>query len=164
MKKIVFYGRRNTGVLALTFLKGKGYNVVVTDSSDTDVIYTAQSLGVKIVSMNLELTIGAFDLFLCVHGTKILPPEYLKEGKMVNIHPCLSYGLKGHNPIKRYIEQKRTQASVDSHFMTEEVDEGPIIHQQYFDTPVCNSYADFYNEAYTNYLICIDKTLKKLGI
>ena len=153
--KIVFYGRRNVGMLVLTYLVAKGHEVKVI--ADDIVAETAEMLGCPIV--NFE-TMGEFDLFICCHGSKIIDKKYLND-KFINIHPCL-YKYKGHSPIKRYIENKDESGSVEAQWMVEEVDAGEVIHQEFFETPKLTTFAEFYNIALPYYLKCIDKTLEAL--
>lgn len=153
--KIVFYGRRNMGMNVLAYLVAKGYEVKVI--SDDTVAELAKMLGCPVV--NFE-TMGDFDLFICCHGNKIIDKKYL-NGKFINIHPCL-YKYKGHNPTKRYIENKDESGSVESQWMVEEIDAGEVIHQEFFTTPVVTTFAEFYNIAAPYYYRCIDKTLEKL--
>lgn len=156
MKTIILYTRRNVGMYALSYLVANNYNVeVITD--DENVLWLAKRLYCDVVdfdSMSKE-----FSLFLCVHGNKIIDKKYLDKGRFVNIHPCLSK-YRGHNPIKRYIENKDTEASVESHWMTEEVDGGEVICRLKFKTTVCNSYADFYNQCVDKYFKIIHRTLE----
>ena len=56
-------------------------------------------------------------------------------------------------------ENKDRLASVESHWMVEEVDAGDVIHSEYFETPEITSYAEFYNIALPYYFSCIHKTL-----
>lgn len=163
MRTILLYGKRNTGVIALLYLKAKGYDVKVADDSDILVQSIANDLKCKIVYTDLELQTKTFDLFLCVHGTRIFEGDELVEGKMVNIHPCL-YKYKGHNPIKRYILNEDETGSVESHYMVAEVDAGEVIHREDFATGKVKNYESFYNIAYPFYIKTIDKTLEKLGI
>lgn len=154
---IVLYTRRNVGLLALSHLVAKEHCVkVITD--DENVVAMGVSFGVQFVELD---TMGDFDLFICCHGNKIIDKKYLVEKKFINIHPCL-YKYKGHNPIKRYIENKDILGSVESQYMIEEVDAGEVIHQEFFETPICQTYADFYNVALPYYAKCLDKTLKCL--
>jgi methionyl-tRNA formyltransferase len=154
--KIVLYTRRNVGMYCLSHLVALGHDVsVITD--DLRVMWLAERYGCSVVSLD---TMGEFDLFLCIHGNKIIPERYLRDGYMVNIHPCL-YKYKGHNPIKRYILGKDTEATVESQWMIEEVDAGDVIHREDFITPICNNYADFYNVAMTYYYKCLDETLNR---
>lgn len=154
--KIVFYGRRNMGMNVLTYLVAKGHEVKVI--SDDVVAELAVMLGCPVV--NFE-TMGEFDLFICCHGNKIIDKKYLND-KFINIHPCL-YKYKGHNPVKRFIENKDESGSVESQWMVEEVDAGEVIHQEFFETPKITTYAEFYNIATPYYYRCIDKTLEKLS-
>ncbi len=146
-------------MIALSYLKAKGHNVKVM-SDDSMVRWLAKKLDCEIVGLN---NLGEFDLFLCVHGHKIIPKEYLAKGIWVNIHPMLGL-YDGHNPIKRYIENGDTEGWVSSHHMVEKVDSGERIYTINFHTGKCNNYADFYNTAFKTYFVCIDNTLEILGI
>lgn len=144
----------------MSYLKARGFDVkLMTD--DIYVKRVGEILGVRMTSFNKSW--GDFDLFLCVHGNKIIPKEYLIEGKFVNIHPCLEK-YKGHNPIERYVKNGDTLATVTSHFMTEVVDEGEIIYSNPFYTGKVSSHAEFYNAAVPYYYECIHHTLLKLKI
>lgn len=151
MKTVILYARRNTGFMALVYLLSKPVKLKII-SDDIKILRFAAVHKVE------ETKIGDmdYDLFLCVHGDKIIPKRLLKDRQAINIHPCL-FKYKGRNPIIRYIANGDTKASVESHYMTENVDEGEVVYQEFFDTPVCNSYADFYNEAlpvYFNVIYC----------
>lgn len=160
MTTIVLYTRRNVGLYALSFLKAKGFDVkVVTD--DHWVKRLAGYLGVEEVTME---TMGGFDLLLSVHWHKIIPKEYLDNGVCVNVHPCLSLGYKGHNPVKKYIENKGVAGTIDSHYMTEKVDEGEVICSIPFQTGIVESYAAFYNLVAPIYFVIFECTLEKLNI
>ena len=154
--KIVFYGRRNVGMLVLTYLVAKGHSVKVI--SDDVVAETAKIFNCPVV--NFE-NMGEFDLFICCHGSKIIDKKYLIKGKFINLHPCL-YKYKGHSPIKRYIENKDESGSVECQWMIEEVDAGEVIHQEFFETPKVTTFAEFYNIALPYYLKAIDKALEKI--
>jgi len=155
---IVLYTRRNVGLYCLSHLVALGHDVkVITD--DSNVKWLAGKYKCELVDLD---TMGEFDYFICIHGNKIIDKKYLVLGKFINIHPCL-FKYKGHNPIKRYVENMDTDATVESQYMIEEVDMGYVIYKEAFDTPVCNSYADFYNEALRYYISCLDKTLDILS-
>lgn len=157
MKTIVLYTRRNVGLYALSYLMAKGFKVkVITD--DYFVHKLAGYLGCELVDLD---SMGEFDLFLCVHGDKAIPEQYLQDGKFINIHPCLSK-YKGHNPIKRFIQNKDIYASVDAHYMTSVIDEGEIICSVPFATGEIKNYAEYYNVATPFYYICFEKVIQKL--
>jgi len=158
-EKIIFYGRTQAGLVVLLYLVAQKKNVMVIP--EDDIIKKAAAI-FKLKTTTLEnLNNETFDLFVCCHGRKIIPETSLKKGKFINIHPCLSR-YKGHNPIARYMENKDTSASVESHYMVKEVDQGEVIASVFFSTPVIKSYAEFYNLAIPRYLECIDKALCKI--
>ena len=163
MNKIILYGRRNTGMIALLYLKARGYNVVVADDSDWLVRAVASNLGVLVTNTDMELFTKTFDLFICVHGTRIFTPDELVVGKMVNIHPCL-WKYKGKDPISRYIQNKDELGSVESHFIVKKVDAGDVICRTEFLTGVVKTHEEFYNTALPFYTTVIGDTLHKLGI
>lgn len=157
--KIVLYTRRNVGLYALSYLVAKGFKVKVI----TDDIWVRQ-LGIffKVEEVGLD-SMGEFDVFVSVHGKKIVPMKYL-EGKIAfNCHPCLGQ-YKGRDPIKRYLQNKDILATVDSHFMTSEPDMGEVIVSVPFATGEISTYAEFYNEAVPFYFTLFERTLNKLNI
>lgn len=160
MTKILFYGKRNTGVIALLFLASKQrLNIVVADECDHDVLEIARRIGLRIASMDLELFTKTFDYLFCVHGTRIFDKDELIDKRFINFHPT---HYNGHNPVKKFISNKDTTGSVRSMYMTEEIDAGELIAEEKFETGICHDYADFYNVAYIHYLRCLDKTLEKI--
>jgi methionyl-tRNA formyltransferase len=151
---VILYANRNTGMVALLWLIARGYNIKVITEDDLirDLSY----------QFNLEVvdfeTMGEFDVFVCCHGQKIIPKKYLVDGKFFNIHPCL-FKYKGHNPIKRYIDNEDMIGSVEIQFMEEEVDSGMVIDRYEFNTPICTTYAEFYNIALPYYIKCLEAIL-----
>lgn len=157
MKTVVLFGRRNTGLLALSVLVAKGYVVKVV-SDDENILWLAKELNCEVVNID---AMGNFDIVLSVHWDKIIPTEYFQNKPACNIHPLL-FKYKGKNPVQKYIENKDTLASVESHYMENIVDEGEVIHQEFFYTPECKSYADFYNIALPFYFKSLSTTLDKI--
>lgn len=154
MSKIVLYARRNVGMAALAYLKGLGHKLIII-SDDKDVLWMAKTFNVGEIKLH-HLPYHPHDLFICVHGNRIIPPNNL-HGNMVNIHPTK---YNGHNPVKRYIENFDTDGCVRAMRMIEEVDAGELIHQENFETRVCKTYADFYNIALPHYFKAINKALE----
>ena len=137
-----------------------GFNVkVLTD--DENVKWLAQSLDCELV--NGFESMGNFDIFLSVHGNRIVPMKYLKDKIAINIHPVLDL-YKGQNPIKQFILFGNKYGSVSSHFMIEQVDEGKVIHTIHFYTGKITDYAEFYNIAAFYYFKVISETFKMLSI
>jgi methionyl-tRNA formyltransferase len=160
--KIILLTRRNVGLIALSWLVAKGYDVYVI-SDDEDVLNLAESFGVEAITM---AGVGDGDVLLSVHWHKIISKEYLKNRLAINVHPLLSLGdrYKGHNPVRKYIESNETIATIDSHFMTEDVDDGEIIESVCFVTGKVSSYAEFYNLALSKYCYLLYRTFQKLNI
>lgn len=157
MKTIIFYGRTQVGAVVLSYLVAKGFTVkVIPEDGLTRDLCKYYNLEI----VNLD-TMGDFDLFICCHGEKIIPEKYLTPGKFINMHSCL-WKYKGQNPIKRYMANKDTDASIESHFLIKEVDTGQVIVRVLFNTPVIKSYGEYFNLAIPYYLRCIDETLKAL--
>jgi len=157
MTTIILYTRRNVGLIALSYLKAKGYIVKVV-SDDEYVLWLAKEWDCEIVTME---TMGEYDILLSVHWHKIIPEKYLK-GICVNVHPLLHLGdrYKGHNPVRKFIESNETVGGISAHYMTEIPDEGEIIATETFVTGNINDYASFYNIAFPFYFKLLDRTLK----
>lgn len=157
MKTIIFYGRTQVGSVILSYLVAKGFKVKVIPEDDL-IRNLCKYYNLEIVSLD---TMGKFDLFVCCHGSKVINERYLIPNKFINMHSCL-WKYKGVNPIKRYIENKDTKASIESHFLVKEVDAGQVITRILFETPIVSTYGEYFNLAIPYYYQCIEETLKKL--
>ena len=157
-KTAIFYGKSQVGLVVLLDLLANGFDVKVMPNDDI-IRNAAKYLHLPIVNLD---TMGKHDLFLSCHGERIIPMRYL-PGLAVNMHDCL-YKYKGQTPIQRYIDNGDTQASIESHHMTAKVDQGPVIHQVFFETPKVKTFGEYYNLALPRYLDCVEGTLKELGL
>ncbi|ABL02047.1 phosphoribosylglycinamide formyltransferase [Candidatus Ruthia magnifica str. Cm (Calyptogena magnifica)] len=77
---------------------------------------------------------------------RILSAKFTNQysDKMLNIHPSLLPKFQGLNTHKRVLEAKESQHGVSIHFVTEQLDGGPIIAQvsvDVFDTDTTESLA-----------------------
>ncbi len=70
---------------------------------------------------------------------RILSAKFTHQysGKMLNIHPSLLPKFPGLNTHQRVIESKERQHGVSIHFVTEQLDRGPIIAQASVD--ICDT-------------------------
>ncbi|OEE68257.1 phosphoribosylglycinamide formyltransferase [Enterovibrio norvegicus FF-33] len=71
------------------------------------------------------------DLIVLAGFMRILTPEFVRhyEGKMLNIHPSLLPKYPGLNTHQRAIDAGDTEHGTSVHFVTEELDGGPVILQ-----------------------------------
>lgn len=87
-----------------------------------------QALSNIIDQYNPEIVILAG--FMRILGTEF---THQYSGKMLNIHPSLLPKFQGLNTHQRAIEAKENQHGVSVHFVTEQLDGGPIIAQTSVD-------------------------------
>lgn len=158
---ITLYTRHQVGLYSLSHLILLGHDVeVMTD--DVHLHWLAAQYGCKILDNGDWGGIGRCDLFLSIHGDKIVPMQYLSDKIAVNIHPCLDK-YPGRDPISRYIKNREFFGSISSHYMTAIPDKGEVIYtSEKFFTGECRSYADFYNAAIPFYYRVISETLKRI--
>jgi phosphoribosylglycinamide formyltransferase 1 len=84
----------------------------------------------------LQNTIDSYspDLVVLAGFMRILSPEIAKHfrGRMLNIHPSLLPKYPGLHTHQRALEAKDAEHGTSIHFVTEELDGGPLIYQQRF--------------------------------
>jgi len=95
----------------------------------------------KNFDQKLSESIDMFDPnFIFLAGfMRILRKDFVKkyEGKIINIHPSLLPKYPGLNTHQRAIESNEKWHGCSVHFVTEEVDEGPLIMQS--KIPILNN-------------------------
>ncbi|OHA68515.1 MAG: hypothetical protein A3A27_01700 [Candidatus Wildermuthbacteria bacterium RIFCSPLOWO2_01_FULL_47_18] len=166
MKKVIFYGGRQAGMIQLLTLLALGHKVVCVVPVDDIVEIAAKDLGLEVQKpkdINDDAFVGYLeklgaDLFVCCHGRQIIKPRILKMVKAINTHPCL-YKYKGAEPIRRLLEDKNTKASVAVHWMIEKVDEGGVIVEN-FKEVTSTTVEGVYNELYPLYSKTLMDALK----
>ncbi|MDH5181594.1 MAG: phosphoribosylglycinamide formyltransferase [Gammaproteobacteria bacterium] len=84
------------------------------------------------------------DLILLAGFMRILSHDFVEHytGRLLNIHPSLLPRHKGLNTHQRVIEAGDTQHGATVHFVTPELDSGPIIIQGVIETAGINQAAD----------------------
>ena len=75
---------------------------------------------------------NSIDYIVLARYMQILSPEFCAKhkGKIINIHHSFLPGFKGANPYKQAHERGVKIIGATSHFVTEDLDEGPIICQE----------------------------------
>lgn len=71
------------------------------------------------------------DLIALAGFMRILTPELVTHyrGRLINIHPSLLPAFKGLHTHKRVLDSKLTEHGASVHFVTEDLDSGPVILQ-----------------------------------
>lgn len=117
--------------------KAIGLSRATTSGIDTYVIepksFNSQlefenSLAARIAEINPNLIVLAGFM-------KVLGPQFIKlfHGKIINIHPSLLPEYPGLNTHQRVLKDKKKIHGVSIHFVTEDLDGGPIIAQDQVD-------------------------------
>ena len=153
MKILALLGK-NCGMIAALALKEHIIKAVVYDPTTK---LTCSILNIP--TTTLDDAGDDYDVLFCVHGRDIVPPEILNTKTCVNVHPCLSK-YKGADPIGRFLDHGDRTASIGSHYMTEKVDEGPLIYEKWITLkdPIRNR-TEVYNQLYVHYADVILKTM-----
>lgn len=71
------------------------------------------------------------DFVILAGFMRILTAEFVNhyQGRLINIHPSLLPKFKGLNTHQRAIDAKETEHGASVHFVTAELDDGPVILQ-----------------------------------
>ena len=79
----------------------------------------------------LEINALKPDLVILAGFMRILSPEFVNElkGRLINIHPSLLPRYKGINTHQRALDARDKTHGCSIHFVTEELDGGPVIAQ-----------------------------------
>jgi formyltetrahydrofolate deformylase len=79
----------------------------------------------------LELLAGKFDLIVLARYMQILSPTFLEAARtpIINIHHSFLPAFAGADPYKRAYERGVKVIGATAHYVTEELDAGPIIEQ-----------------------------------
>lgn len=72
-----------------------------------------------------------YDYLVLAKFMRILSPDFVKnfEGKIINIHHSFLPAFIGANPYKQAFERGVKIIGATAHFVTNDLDEGPIIYQ-----------------------------------
>lgn len=169
--KVAFYGGQTAGVITLLTLLAEKVDVRFVIAEDEKLQLIAQIFNLELKPKALlgnenyiEVLKNDIDFFICSHGKKILSENLVNKLRCINLHPCL-YKYKGARPIKRLIADNNPKASVASHWMTEKIDEGETIVEEFIqiDNVSEKTEADVYNNIYPLYSQVIIKTIEKIS-
>jgi len=96
--------------------------------------YPAADKAVHMAFLLRELTEARPDLIVLARYMQILPPEIVKkfQHRILNIHPSLLPYYPGANAYKQAHEAGVRVCGCTAHFVTEDLDEGPVVLQDVF--------------------------------
>lgn len=120
---VVICNRPNAGGILIA--KDEGINIVVIDHKDFDDRPTFEA------EMHKHLVANGVDLICHAGFMRILTEEFVASwlGKQINIHPSLLPAFKGMHMHKRVLEEGIKITGCTVHYITLELDSGPIIAQ-----------------------------------
>lgn len=109
----------------LDFAKKIGLQTAVVDHED----YDSRELFDQ--ALMLEIDKYSPDLIVLAGFMRILTAEFVDHfaGKLINIHPSLLPKFKGLNTHQRAIDAGEQQHGASVHFVTPELDDGPVVLQ-----------------------------------
>ena len=162
---IIFYGGKQAGMISLLTLLSMGERVICVIPVDSIVSKIAHRLKlntIKVKDINDPRVVEYLksldpDLIVCCNGTQIFKKDLL-ELKGINLHANL-YKYKGNNPIERMLKDGETKASVGVHVMTEKVDNGPVLAEN-FKRVSGKTEKEVYNELYPLYVLSLIQAIK----
>jgi len=152
------------GILTLLAVGCKISGIVAYDSIIEDM---AIALSLRrfssVKQLEIEELLSKSDLLVSVHGDEIVPNRLLELPRLggINAHPCL-YAYKGLHPISRLLHDKNTLASVGVHRMTNKVDEGEVLAEEFIDVTGKQTEDEVYNVLYPYYSFALLKALRRL--
>jgi methionyl-tRNA formyltransferase len=163
--KIAFMGGNQAGILGAMTALGAGNKIIAAVSYSENLTNILKSLEIKLCSSIREKyfieKLKTADLLLCVHGREIVKRSSFTIPKFgaVNVHPYL-YKYKGADPIARALKDHEFKASVGAHFMTEKVDEGEVLVEEFLNIEPATEVEQVYNRLYPVYCSVVLKVLE----
>jgi folate-dependent phosphoribosylglycinamide formyltransferase PurN len=167
--EVIFLGGRQAGCVGLLATVAAGCTVQGVVASESTMCALAAELGIPVFdsvkSMEVERLVSNSDLLVSVHCREIVPRRILDLPRLggINVHPCL-YRYKGARPIDRLLHEGCTRASVGVHRMTERVDEGEILVEEFVDVSGKQSAEEVYNALYPVYAAVLIRALEALSV
>ncbi len=165
--KIAFMGGKQAGCLGLLTVYAAGHQPTALVAYDDLVQQLADSLSLPCYSSirdsGFQDALAHNDLLLSVHGREIVPNRLLAVPPLggINVHPCL-YRYKGADPIGRFLQDGISKASVGIHCMTDKVDEGEVLVEEFVEVEGKETVDGVYNALYPYYTTALIKALKIL--
>jgi phosphoribosylglycinamide formyltransferase-1 len=148
---VILISGRGSNMLAILEQAARGdlgvdIRAVISNRPDAEGLKTAAAAGIATVIVDhrdyadrvrydqaLQVAIDAHQPALLVLAgfMRILTPAFVQhyQGRLINIHPSLLPAFRGLNTHQRALDEGVTEHGASVHFVTEELDGGPVIAQ-----------------------------------
>ncbi|ATF09226.1 phosphoribosylglycinamide formyltransferase [Candidatus Enterovibrio altilux] len=129
------HGKHGINLVAVIANKENAYGLIRAKEADIDTLIVPSKGITKRDEYDGKLMIAIDvyqpDLIILAGFMRILTPEFVRHyhGKMINIHPSLLPKYSGLNTHQRAIDAGDNEHGASIHFVTEELDSGPVIIQ-----------------------------------
>jgi methionyl-tRNA formyltransferase len=162
---ICFVGGNQAGIIGALTALSDGNRIKGAVAYSDDLRNILGSLGIttykSVSDRGFVKILKQADILLSVHGREIVKPELLKMPRhgAVNLHPYL-YKYKGAKPVERAFKDGEFKASVGAHLMSDRVDEGKVLVEEFMDVSGCPGVEAIYNKIYPCYCRVLLKVLE----
>ena len=156
---------RQAGCIGLLTVRGAGCLVRGVVAYDENVVRLAAACELPVVGTIADPQVRAWlrgaDLLVCVHGRERVPNELLALPRLggINVHPCLS-AYPGARPIERFLADGGSRASVGVHRMTDQLDAGPVILEEFVEVAGLRTLEAVYHALYPWYAVTLTRALQ----
>jgi formyltetrahydrofolate deformylase len=102
------------------------------------------------------------DLIVLARYMQILSPEFVQKykGRIINIHHSFLPSFKGGNPYHQAYDRGVKLIGATAHYVTAELDEGPIIEQEVLRVDHAASPAELVSVGYDIEVVALNRALK----
>jgi UDP-2,4-diacetamido-2,4,6-trideoxy-beta-L-altropyranose hydrolase len=165
--RVIFLGGKQAGCIGLLTLRARGCAITGVVAYDDTVQELATMLGIPTFSSierpEVKDLLSRGDLLVSMHGREVVPRKLFQLPRLggINVHPCL-YRYKGANPVGRLLRDGCPLASVGVHRMTEDIDEGEVLTEEFVDVAGKQSPEEVYNVLYPYYSLALLRALQVL--
>lgn len=147
------------GVLGLERAENAGVPTQVVDHKDFDSRESFDTALAEVVEAESP------DIVVLAGFMRILTPEFVSRfaGKMLNIHPSLLPKYRGINTHQRALDAGDHEHGLSIHFVTEELDGGPVILQATVPIDTGDTAQDLANKVMQRELVAYPEVVRWLA-
>jgi len=162
--KVCFMGGSQAGVIGVLTLASAGHKIIAAVSyfEELSQILKHFKIGLypSIKKKKFIESLKKSDLLVSVHGREIVKQKELSLPRLgcINIHPYL-YRYKGADPVGRALKDRCFEGSVGAHMMTENIDSGKVLVEEFVNVSGAKTVDEIYNKLYPYYPLVLFKAL-----